>query len=176
MRLDSEGRIPRSSGLDLWKEALTLEEGKTKTKTKTKNSKVANSNVPTTPWLNTIDHFSTESKKADLLFFFAVNICSTGEHCVTCSGKYLIKYSSRSNVESDWGLHSNTDYSLSDELRDKIIQYSWFWSFPSKQMLHNLLTCCIHLSSPGHHCDVRTIVCQASTLGWFDGETKASKK
>ena len=49
MRLDSEGRIPRSSGLDLWKEALTLEEGKTKTKTKTKNSKVANSNVPTTP-------------------------------------------------------------------------------------------------------------------------------
>ena len=47
MRCDSEGRIPRSSGLDLWKEALTLEEGKTKTKTK--NSKVANSNVPTTP-------------------------------------------------------------------------------------------------------------------------------
>ena len=51
MRCDSEGRIPRSSGLDLWKEALTLEEGKTKTKTKTKtkNSKVANSNVPTMP-------------------------------------------------------------------------------------------------------------------------------
>ena len=71
MRCDSEGRIPRSSGLDLWKEALTLEEGKTKTKTKTKtkNSMVANSNVPTTPGLNTIDHFSTESKKADLLFF-----------------------------------------------------------------------------------------------------------